>query len=56
LEIQKQHFGVFAEVFGNYGLGNSMYNASLTHVLTAQNQKVEAKIIKAGIRIDIRLW
>jgi hypothetical protein len=56
LEIQKQHFGAFAEIFGNYGLGNSMYNATLTHVLTAQNQKVEARIIKAGIRIGIRLW
>jgi hypothetical protein len=56
LEIQKQHFGAFAEVFGNYGVGNSIYNASLSHVLTAQNQKVEARIIKAGIRIGIRLW
>ena len=56
MEIQKQHFGAFAEVFGNYGLENSIYNASLTHVLTAQNQKLEARIVKVGVRIGLRLW
>ena len=56
LEIQKKHFGVFAEVFGNYGLGNSIYNSSLSHVVTAQNQKVEARIVKFGIRAGFRLW
>ncbi|MCF0059204.1 hypothetical protein [Dyadobacter sp. CY356] len=56
LEIQKKHFGAFAEVFGNYGLGNSIYNSSLSHVVTAQNQKVEARIVKFGLRFGIRLW
>lgn len=56
LEIQKKHFGVFAEIFGNYGLGNSIYNSSLSHVVTAQNQKVEARIVKFGIRAGFRLW
>ncbi len=56
LEIQKKHFGAFAEVFGNYGLGNSIYNSSLSHVVTAQNQKVEARIVKVGLRIGFRLW
>ncbi|WP_159477883.1 hypothetical protein [Dyadobacter sp. 3J3] len=56
MEIQKKHFGVFAEAFGNYGLGNSIYNSTLSHVVTAQNQKIEARITKFGIRVGFRLW
>ena len=53
-EIQKRHFGAFIEGFGNYGLG-SIYNSTVSH-LTTTSQTVDAKIIKVGARIGLRLW
>ena len=54
MEIQKKHFGAFIEGFSNYGLGN-IYNSEVSH-LTSTNQKIDAKLIKLGIRIGLRLW
>lgn len=54
MEIQKKHFGAFIEGFSSYGLG-SIYNSKVTH-LTTTNQKIDAKLIKLGVRIGLRLW
>jgi hypothetical protein len=54
MEIQKKNFGAFAEGYYNYGLGN-LYNSSLSHITTT-NEKVDARLIKYGLRIGIRLW
>jgi len=54
MEIQKKHFGAFIEGFSNYALGN-IYNSEVSH-LTSTNQKIDAKLIKLGIRIGLRLW
>jgi hypothetical protein len=56
LEIQKEHFSAFIEGFGSYAMANSIYNSSLAHIITAQNQKVEARITRVGVRVGFRLW
>ncbi len=56
LEIQKQHFGVFVEGFGNYALVNSIYNSKLSHIITTTYETVESKVIKIGLRVGLRLW
>ena len=56
LEIQKEHFSAFIEGFGSYALANNIYNSSLSHIVTAQNQRVESRISTVGVRVGLRLW
>jgi hypothetical protein len=54
IEIQKEKFGAFVELFGASGLGN-IYNSDVSH-LSPTKQKVEMKLNKFGIKIGFRVW
>ncbi|QRR00599.1 hypothetical protein [Dyadobacter sandarakinus] len=54
VEIQKPHFGFFAELIFNYGIGGMYDNGSTT--LGGVNRKVDANFMRGGLKVGVRFW
>lgn len=55
IELQRERFGCFLELFGCYNF-TSIYNANATNPSTTLNSSISASIHRAGIRLGVRLW